>query len=237
MYKINETRTLGLCCSNCITFYSIGIFIKQDDKKTEFMETDMMSDTRFKFSVSWFLNTVQQWRDFLLPLKYKELNVLEIGSFEGMSAAWLLDNVLVTENSHITCVDPFLGSDEHDEKTKANLYNRFYNNIVKNFPENKVTVMKQFSNDALLELGKKNEKFDIIYIDGDHHAKQVNEDAVLSWPLLKDGGIMIFDDYMWDMNSGNPLDNPKPGIDDFLETYKNECNVLHKEYQVFIKKN
>lgn len=213
------------------------LFMIMRSRKTECMETDMMSDTRFTFSVSWFLNTVQQWRDFLLPLKYKELNVLEIGSFEGMSAAWLLDNILLHENSHITCVDPFTGSDEHDEKTKANLYDRFHNNIVKNFPENKITVMKQFSNDALLELGKKNEKFDIIYIDGDHHAKQVHEDALLSWPLLKDGGIMIFDDYMWDMNSGNPLDNPKPGIDEFLEIYKDKCTLLHKEYQVFITKN
>lgn len=206
-------------------------------KKTEFMEVDMMSDTRFKFTVSWFLNVVKEWREILLPLKDRELNVLEIGSFEGMSTAWLLDNVLLNENSKITCVDPFTGSDEHDEKTKINLYERFHNNIVKNFPENKVTVMKQLSNNALLELGKNNERFDIIYIDGDHHAKQVHEDALLSWPLLKKDGIMIFDDYMWDMNSGNPLDNPKPGIDEFLETYKNEYTILHKDYQVFIKKN
>jgi predicted O-methyltransferase YrrM len=213
------------------------VFIMMKIRKNEFMEIDMLNDTRFKFSVSWFLNVVKQWREFLLPLKDKELNVLEIGSFEGMSAAWLLDNVLLHENSHITCVDPFTGSDEHDEKTKSNLYDRFHNNILNNFPENKVTVMKQLSKDALLELGKKNEIFDIIYIDGDHHAKQVHEDALLSWPLLKSEGILIFDDYLWDMKSGNPLDNPKPGIDEFLETYKDECTILHKEYQVFIKKN
>jgi hypothetical protein len=33
--------------------------------------------------------------------------------------------------------------------------------------------------------------------DGSHRARDVLEDAVLSWPLLKVGGIMLFDDYLW----------------------------------------
>lgn len=131
------------------------VFIITRNKQKEFMETDMMNDTRFKFSVDWFLGVVGKWREILLPLKDKQLNVLEIGSFEGMSSAWLLDNILTNEKSKITCVDPFTGSDEHDEKTKAGLYERFHNNIVKNFPESKVTVMKQMSNDAFFELGQK----------------------------------------------------------------------------------
>jgi len=40
--------------------------------------------------------------------------------------------------------------------------------------------------------------FDFIYIDGDHTAEGVLQDAVLAWRLLKAGGIMAFDDYLWE---------------------------------------
>jgi len=39
--------------------------------------------------------------------------------------------------------------------------------------------------------------FDYISIDGSHEAADVLSDAVLSWPLLKTGGLICFDDYEW----------------------------------------
>jgi predicted O-methyltransferase YrrM len=36
--------------------------------------------------------------------------------------------------------------------------------------------------------------YDLIYIDGSHFPADVLEDAVLSWRLLKPGGMLIFDD-------------------------------------------
>ena len=41
------------------------------------------------------------------------------------------------------------------------------------------------------------ETYDIIYIDGSHATSDVLEDAVLSYRLLKPGGLLIFDDYHW----------------------------------------
>ena len=38
------------------------------------------------------------------------------------------------------------------------------------------------------------QKYDIIYIDGSHEARDVLEDAVLAYRLLKIGGLLIFDD-------------------------------------------
>jgi len=61
--------------------------------------------------------------------------------------------------------------------------------------------------------------FDFIYIDGDHHASAVLEDAVLCFPLLKDGGLLIFDDYLW---GGMPYDwqRPRIAVDGFLEAMR-----------------
>ena len=40
-------------------------------------------------------------------------------------------------------------------------------------------------------------EFDFIYIDGWHSAFGALADGVMTWPLLKVGGVMIFDDYLW----------------------------------------
>ena len=45
-----------------------------------------------------------------------------------------------------------------------------------------------------------------VYVDGSHHARDVLQDAVLAWGLLRPGGYMIFDDYGWVSNV--TLDKP-----------------------------
>jgi hypothetical protein len=41
-------------------------------------------------------------------------------------------------------------------------------------------------------------------------------DAVLSWRLLKENGIMIFDDYEWGIHTLDEKQKPKTGINAFL---------------------
>jgi hypothetical protein len=60
-------------------------------------------------------------------------------------------------------------------------------------------------------------------------------DAVLAWPLLKRGGVMIFDDYKWTKLSPDYF-RPKPAIDAFMKCMTPELNVLDIQYQVFVEK-
>jgi hypothetical protein len=87
------------------------------------------------------------------------------------------------------------------------------------------------------------ESFDIIYINGSHRAADVLGDAVLSWELLKPGGIMIFDDYCLDGSDLGPDEAalplelvPKSAIDAFLLTYGSKLDILHRYYQVAVQK-
>jgi predicted O-methyltransferase YrrM len=60
-------------------------------------------------------------------------------------------------------------------------------------------------------------------------------DAVLSWPLLKVGGLMIFDDYLW--NTDKPAgERPQMAIDQFLQERQQKHVLLHQEYQVIVQK-
>jgi predicted O-methyltransferase YrrM len=72
----------------------------------------------------------------------------------------------------------------------------FRENIAKSGKEKQVEIIKGDSFSALVKLNQEKKiEFDFIYIDGSHAACDVMSDAVLAWKLLKENGIMIFDDY------------------------------------------
>ena len=77
--------------------------------------------------------------------------------------------------------------------------------------------------------------FDLIYVDGEHHAASALEDAILSFPLLKVGGAMVFDD------CGGPPDHsdlalPTPGVQAFVNVFRDRMQVTHNGWQVHIVK-
>ena len=67
-------------------------------------------------------------------------------------------------------------------------------------------------------------EFDFIYVDGSHQAQDVLADAVMSWMLLRKGGLLIFDDYLWEKNDF--LSTPKFAIDSFVNCYVNEIKFI-----------
>jgi predicted O-methyltransferase YrrM len=199
------------------------------------MTDAIIKEQKYIFTVDWFSHNIPSWDIYLNNFKNKpNLNFLEIGSFQGRSTVWLLENILTDENSSITCIDTFEGSIEHHIYSKNELINLFdiFVHNVSTF-KNKINIIRGKSQEVLKLL---NESYDFIYIDGDHTAVSVIEDAILSFSLLKKGGIMIFDDYEW-LVMNNYIDNPKPAIDAFLEIYANKITLLYKDYQVIIKKN
>ena len=194
------------------------------------MTDTIIKEQKYIFTVDWFSHNIPSWDIYLNNFKNKpNLNFLEIGSFQGRSTVWLLENILTDENSSITCIDTFEGSIEHHIYSKNELINLFdiFVHNVSTF-KNKINIIRGKSQEVLKLL---NESFDFIYIDGDHTAVSVIEDAILSFSLLKKGGIMIFDDYEW-LVMNNYIDNPKPAIDAFLEIYANKITLLYKDYQV-----
>jgi len=61
------------------------------------------------------------------------------------------------------------------------------------------------------------------------------EDAVLSWPLLRKGGLLIFDDF--GAGDGVTPKYPAVGIIGFLTAYAPHLTQLYRGWQVFVQKN
>lgn len=127
------------------------------------------------------------WTSFLGGHKDEpKLRYIEIGCQEGRSVVWTIGAKLMGEGSRIVCIDPF---------EFPGIEENFDHNIKVMGYSDKVVKLKGFS--QVLLRGLELDTYDCIYIDGNHHSSTVMEDAILSWRLLKVGGIMIFDDYLW----------------------------------------
>lgn len=179
----------------------------------------------YQFTTDYVSVYAPTWVKFLRPLQGRpNLKMLEIGSFEGKSTVWFLKNILTHTTSSILCIDSF---------ARPGGEFRFDHNIKVTGDGTKVNKKKGPSEFVLPSLS--GELFDIIYIDGCHKALNVLFDLISSWLLLKPGGIIILDDYLWEMD--RPInDRPQWAIDLFLSLNLEEIDVLHKNYQVIFKK-
>ncbi|GBC00216.1 hypothetical protein RclHR1_03790009 [Rhizophagus clarus] len=185
----------------------------------------------YKFTRKWFQPHAPRWEKTLSCLKDKVINVLEIGVFEGRATVWILDELFQKSESKLVTIDTFQNIFVNNDNEAT-----FRRNIKESGKENQVEIIKNNSFDALTKLNyEKRIEFDFIYIDGSHIACDVLSDAVLSWNLLKDGGIMILDDYEWDYFE-EEYNNPRIAIDAFLRTYQSQIEVLFKRFQVGIRK-
>ncbi len=163
------------------------------------------------------------------------MRVLEIGSWEGRSALFFLN---FFARSQVVCIDTFGGSIEH-------LRNPHFAALVpdaeRRFDANlaafggRVEKIKGASSEVLPRLGIAARRFDIVYVDGSHRAADVYSDGALVWPMVAQGGVVIFDDYEFE-ETADDSERPKIGIDAFLATVAGQYRLLHKAYQVAIVK-
>lgn len=198
------------------------------------------------YSVDWFSNNIPIWNQVFerYGLKGKSgLKFLEIGCFEGRATNFMLDNILTGDNCTIDVVDTFGGSLNEggmhwDDSYQFNeLYNKFTHNIQKN--KEKVSIHKGESSRVLRSLSLDRESYyDFVYIDGSHTAYAVLEDAILIHPMVKPGGIVIFDDYLWkDTSNLHPTNSPELAITCFYNVFELHYDVVFYGYQVgLIKK-
>lgn len=188
----------------------------------------------YKFTHDWFSsNDLQQFLDSQ-ELNSKPISMLEIGSFEGKSTVWFLENILQNEKSTITCIDPWTSysqdsnslnsySQENTEWDFKTHKDTFDYNIQESGFSDKTIAIQGFSHKILPQFLVDEKQFDIIFIDGNHVAPYVLQDAVLSWNLLNKEGIMIFDDYLWGQQ--NHL-APKPAIDSFCFIFQDYVKLI-----------
>ena len=199
---------------------------KKKSKKIEKIVYDQFQSINYK--EKWFCNNLN-----FLSANFKRIknvkNMLEIGSYEGRSAIFFLKNF---SNSNISCVDTWSGSHEHRSFNFKLIEKNFDSNTSFYQSNNILRKYKMTSN----EFFKKNSKyFDLIYVDGDHSSDQVKIDLINSWNVLKNGGFLILDDYMW-WYYKDYKKNPSTPINNFIKENISNISKLTVWHQVIIQK-
>jgi len=203
----------------------------------------------YDFTNAWFDPFAKSNWEQLLP-QLKPSRILEIGSFEGRSTCYLIDNLAAERELEIHCIDTFEGGIENKPggfavADMSAVESRFFHNtnLALSRAANKVDfhVHKGFSDVELPKLLANGLQgyFDFIYVDGSHQAPHVLLDAVLSLKLCRVGGVIGFDDYIWTepLPSIDVLRTPKLAVDAFTNIYRGSLRILPiVSQQVYVEK-
>ena len=182
--------------------------------------------SKYRFTEQWFHPNVALRTELYKYLDpNKELNILEIGNFEGLSSCFLSDNYLNHNDSMLHCVDPFFISGTVEGITSKCITEEtekmFLENIAKSKNYKKIIVNKKTSDDFFKN---NNVLYDLIYVDGNHEKEYIKRDIINSFSHIKKGGIIWFDDY-----GGHT----KNHFDSVLKDFKYE--TLYSRYQLGIR--
>ena len=185
---------------------------------------------------NWFANDAESnFKNILLSrFKDKSARFLQIGSYTGDASVWLYHNLLRSSESVLIDVDTWEGSEEvaHYSMNWATVES-VYDFKTSEARNNRKIIKYKGTSDGFFRNNR--EKYDFIYIDGDHTAYGVIKDAVSAYECLNIGGILAFDDYQWN-GSPDPADRPEMAIRSFLEIYRKRVKIVVSGYQLWFEK-
>ena len=122
---------------------------------------------------------------YRISMDFKEgAHILEIGSNEGLSSVLLGLPSLIYKDRTVTCVDPHTWFKDSWRKWLANIF-RFH---LGGHVSGVLTTSDEFF------YFTRNETYDLVFIDGDHHFETVTRDVINAWCRLKPGGLLMVHD-------------------------------------------
>lgn len=122
---------------------------------------------------------------FITILETDSLDVLEIGTDIGISTKAFLENAFVKSLVSIDIKECPLAEDEVKELGRMDDW----------------TFIRGDSREIM---PKQKQKYDIVYVDGDHSGKAASKDINMAWGLVKTPGILMIHDVLHQKNfTGN----------------------------------
>jgi len=123
---------------------------------------------------------------------------VEVGSWEGRSAAYMGVNILNSgKKIRFDCVDTWKGSREHIDRGELDaLWSKFRGNMsrfdytgldIRAIRKPSLLAAKQYADQSL----------DFVFLDASHDAEDVYDDITAWMPKLKPSGVLAGDDVAW----------------------------------------
>jgi predicted O-methyltransferase YrrM len=244
---INHARSLAYLFRSGVTAGALRAYVAtlvlQWTHSSEITETTRQAQLAFvktgRFTTDWFSEKVWFWEKTIAEqgLDRPRLQVLEIGSWEGRSTCYMLDRL---PGCTLMAVDTWQGSEENITDKGLNFIEKKFSANTRRF-KGRVKKRKGTSLDFFHAWSSKYPErslkgyFDLIYVDGSHRADDVLCDTIQAFALLKPGGVMVLDDYLWRFYP-QIRRNPAAAIHSFLRLKRDELQLLYVANQVYLKK-
>ncbi|KAI4525278.1 glycosyltransferase family 8 protein [Schizophyllum commune Loenen D] len=196
-------------------------------------------DYDFTPTQDWFSGNVERWRGLFPLVTASAPRVLEIGTWEGRSSVFLLEELCKDAGELVTIDHYDLLQTEAGRARRARVEHNLRlaggrSRIIEAFSvPGLMTVLRDETEAVAAAAG-----FDWLYVDGSHRADDTFLDGELVWRLARKAAIIIFDDYRWPAESPGSMLHPRRGIDAFLELHAGEFERLSGEsdYQMVVQK-
>lgn len=170
-------------------FYELRQLTFQD--YSEYKEYFLEEDRKSNWDPSTFSNIIEK------NLNYKDnLNLVEIGVARGSTSKFTIEK-LSDRILTYTGIDPYESNyDRTDSFSQYNqdLMDNLYKFVVEKNNDPRFNLIRKKSNLAHLDF--ENNSIDAIYIDGNHSYEAVMEDIKYWSPKVKQGGLIVGDDYL-----------------------------------------
>lgn len=194
---------------------------------------------KFRFTRKWFKRRNQVTFSMYLPFKFaskraqrKPFRMIQIGVFEGADLIWCCQNLLCYHSgSRALAIDPWTAS----RKLSADVMQQVEQRASWNLRpwRKRVELVNGYSENVLADLinagsrvidGEviKTGEWDLIVIDGDHHAPAVLADAKNALQLVRPGGWILFDDVR---NRSRKKKHVADGLQTFLAEHGDEVKL------------
>jgi predicted O-methyltransferase YrrM len=157
----------------------------------------------YRFGNDWF----QPWAASFASLirAAKPSSYLEVGVYEGQSLVHNIQEMLQYHHSiKAVTIDPFAMSDKRIQENfnfnvshLLNSYNREGAKRIDHFHHEQKSIIS-----LSCLISERQWEFDMIYLDGSHDKCDVLTDSVMSFRLLRNGGFLVFDDYISEAQLG-----------------------------------
>jgi hypothetical protein len=158
------------------------------------------------------------------------VHCLDIGSCEGLTSCWLLDNVLTGRNSRLVSLD---------KGPADSAWALTYQHNTGHHRAGRVSIYRGRIHDLLN--GMSGITFDIIYVDYLSTTDEFMTIPALAWPLVRRNGVMCIDDYgirhhpVYRMLL--PGCEPEVGLSVFLRQRERDAYLQINNYQVILRKS
>ena len=186
---------------------------------------------RFNYK-DWAGQNTKYWASLLAQYLDSDgpVTLIEAGCFEGRSAVWFAD-YLTHSDSRMYCIDSWKGGEEIERTNLGFDMKKVSENYFANIEEHE-HCNKIITHVANTEFGLSSlmptlfRAVDFIYLDASHTQRDTLVDLTLALCLIKEGGLIIVDDYNNRMATDNPMLRPKTAVDFIIKSFDNEVEFF-----------